>query len=123
MTGKNYSDVEKLEVYKRAYIVSLALHTHSLSFPKIEQFALADQVRRSSKSICANLSEGFGKQDFSKLEFRRFVLMAIGSAHETRTWVKYCRDLKYIDEALYSYWTEEYTGIINMLRRLWRSIS
>ncbi|TGV76028.1 four helix bundle protein, partial [Mesorhizobium sp. M2D.F.Ca.ET.145.01.1.1] len=51
-----------LEVYKRAYMVSLTVHKATLAFPKIEQYALADQLRRSSKGICANLAEGFAKQ-------------------------------------------------------------
>ena len=56
------SRVEELEVFRRAYALSLEVHRASLEFPRIEQFALADQVRRASKSICANLAEGFGRQ-------------------------------------------------------------
>ena len=73
---------EDLEVFQRAYRVSLDLHRVSLAFPKIEQYALADQVRRASKSICANLAEGFAKQRRSPAEYRRFLQMAIGSADE-----------------------------------------
>src|SRR6476661_6778823 len=53
--------VEDLEVFRRAYRLSLEIHRSSLALPRIEQFALADQLRRSSKSICANLAEGFAK--------------------------------------------------------------
>jgi four helix bundle protein len=50
-----------LEVFRRAYGLSLDVHRVSLTFAKIEQFGgLADQLRRSSKSVCANLAEGFG---------------------------------------------------------------
>src|SRR5690242_21845973 len=65
---------EDLDVFRRAYALSLEVHRASLDFPRIEQFALADQVRRASKSICANLAEGFGRQRLSKPEFRRFLL-------------------------------------------------
>jgi four helix bundle protein len=51
-----------LEVYKMAFTTSLSIHKSSLEFPKIEQYALADQMRRASKSICANIAEGFAKQ-------------------------------------------------------------
>ena len=74
--------VEDLEVFRRAYRLSLEVHRVSLDFPRIEQWALADQIRRASKSICANLAEGFGRQRLSKPEFRRFLVMAIGSADE-----------------------------------------
>ena len=90
------SRVEELEVFQRAYRLSLEVHRASLEFPRIEQFALADQVRRASKSICANLAEGFGKQRQSRIEFGRFLLIAIGSADEMQVWSLYCRDLGYI---------------------------
>ncbi|MDX8460915.1 four helix bundle protein [Mesorhizobium humile] len=76
-----------LEVYKRAYVVSLEIHKATLAFPKIEQYALADQLRRSSKAICANLAEGFAKQPHSKAEFARFISMAMGSCSEVETWI------------------------------------
>ena len=58
---------EELEVFKRAYGVSLEIHKASLAFPKIEQYALADQIRRASKSICANIAEGLPNQANRKL--------------------------------------------------------
>ena len=61
--------VEDLEVFRRAYRLSLEVHRASLALPRIEQFALADQLRRASKSICANLAEGFARQSHSAAEF------------------------------------------------------
>ena len=52
---------EDLDVFQRAYRISLDLHRASLTFPAVEQRALADQIRRASKSICGNIAEGFGK--------------------------------------------------------------
>ncbi|TGP25104.1 MULTISPECIES: four helix bundle protein [unclassified Mesorhizobium] len=57
--GSYIKRAKDLEVYRRAYAVSLEVHKATLVFPKIEQYALADQMRRSSKAICANLAEGF----------------------------------------------------------------
>jgi four helix bundle protein len=92
---------EELEVFQRAYRLSLEVHRVSLDLPRIEQFALADQIRRASKSICANLAEGFGRQPVSKPEFRRFVTMALGSADEMQVWTLYCRDLGYISKQIW----------------------
>ena len=111
---------ERLEVFKRAYRVSLEVHRASLKFPAIEQRASADQLRRGSKSICANLAEGFGKQAISKPEFRRFLAMALGSADEMRVWVRYCLDLGYIDQATWVSWRDEYHAIARMLHGLHR---
>jgi four helix bundle protein len=81
---------EELEVFQRAYKVSLEIHRFSQTMPKFEQFDLASQIRRASKSICANVAEGFGKQSYSKAEFKRFIQMSIGSADEMRVWLRYC---------------------------------
>jgi four helix bundle protein len=79
-----------------------------LQFPKIEQFAgLADQMRRASKSICGNIAEGYGKRRRSSAEFKRYLLMAIGSADEMRVWLRYCSDLEYIDQKRCAQWRED----------------
>ena len=112
--------VEDLEVFRWAYRLSLEVHRASLEFPRIEQFALADQVRRASKSICANLAEGFGRQQQSKPEFRRFLMMALGSADEMQVWTMYCRDLGYIGADMAERWQGEYREIARMLSGLHR---
>ena len=114
---------EDLEVFRRAYALSLEVHRASLDFPRIEQFALADQIRRASKSICANIAEGFGKQRQSRVEFRRFVTIGIGSADEMQVWSLYCRDLGYIDKDVAGRWQGEYREIARMLQGLSRSSS
>src|SRR3954454_1902576 len=108
---------EDLEVFQRAYRLSLEVHRASLEFPRIEQFGLAGQIRRGSKSICANLAEGFGRQQ-SKAEFRRFLMMGIGSADEMQVWMLYCRDLGYVDGDTAERWRGEYREIARMLSGL-----
>ena len=107
-------------MFQRAYRISLEIHRASLKFPSIEQRALADQLRRSSKSVCANVAEGFAKQGISVAEFRRFLSMAIGSSDEMRVWVRYCHDLGYIEEAMWERWREEYREVSRMLQGLHR---
>ncbi|MET3522419.1 four helix bundle protein [Mesorhizobium abyssinicae] len=107
-----------MEVYKRAYAVSLEIHKATLAFPKIEQYALADQSRRSSKAICANLAEGFAKQPHSKAEFARFISMAMGSCSEVETWISYAFDLEYISKTQLDEWLRSYNQIYGMLVNL-----
>src|SRR5712691_2100587 len=112
--------VEDLDVFQRAYRISLDLHRASLQFPKIEQFGgLADQMRRASKSICGNIAEGFGKQRRSNVEFKRYLLMAIGSADEMQVWLRYCSDLDYIDQEMCAMWRDEYRQVAKMLQGLY----
>jgi four helix bundle protein len=84
----------------------------------MEQYALGDQMRRASKSICSNIAEGFAKQRASSAEFRRFVMMAIGSSDEMKVWLDYSRDLGYVDAAQVEGWQKEYTDISRMLHGL-----
>ena len=109
---------EDLEVFQRAYKLSLELHLISLKLPKVEQYGLADQIRRSSKSICANIAEGFGKQSNSGIEYRRFLHMAIGSADEMRVWLRYCFDLGYVEQEDWKRWRDEYQAIAKILQAI-----
>ena len=112
---------EDLAVFQRAYKASLEVHRASLAMPQIEQYALADQIRRASKSICVNIAEGFGKQAQSKAEFARYLLIAIGSSDEMRVWIRYGLDLGYINEEQWTAWRDEYEQISKMLQGLQKS--
>ena len=112
---------EDLDVFKRAYVASLEIHRMSLKLPQVEQRVLADQLRRASKSICANIAEGFGKQRASRAEYKRFLSMAIGSADEMQVWLKYCADLEYVERDQCQSWREEYRQIAKMLQGLYSS--
>ena len=109
---------EDLEVYQRAYRLALELHKASLQFPKIEQFALADQIRRASKSVCANIAEGFARQRNSSADFHRFLVLALGSSDEMKVWLSFCVDLGYLPEAETKRMRDEYTIVARMLHAL-----
>ena len=118
------SDVWSLAVFRRAYILSVAIHRASLQFPKVEQYGgIADQLRRSSKSVCALLAEGAGRQAGSEAEFRRYVVMALGSAEECRLWCRYALDLGCAEEGQAAEWQAEYGEIIRMLVGLRKHLS
>ena len=119
--GAQMKTFEDLKVFKRSYRVSLELHRLSLEFPKHEQTVLADQIRRSSKSIPALLAEGWGKRS-SQAEFRRFVEMAVGSADELRVWLRYALDLGYMEEGQWQGLSVEYKEIAKMLVGLSESL-
>ena len=109
-------DVWELDVFRRAYHLSLGIHRTSQGFPKNEQYGgLADQLRRSSKSVCALLAEGSGRQLASDPEFRRYVVMALGSLEETKLWCRYAVDLGYINADQAEAWQRECGEIGRML--------
>lgn len=111
-------DARKLEVFKLSYSLSLKIHKVSLELPKIEQFDLASQLRRSSKSICSNIVEGFAKQSEYPQEFKRFLTISVGSCQEVQLWLQYCLDLAYISQENFNILNNEYDKVLKMLRSL-----
>ena len=117
-------DVWSLKVFQRAYRLSLDLHRASLQWPRAEQHGgIADQLRRASKSVCALLVEGAGRQPGSDAEFRRYVVMAIGSADEARLWCAYAADLGLAPAAPVRAWQRELSEIARMLQGLRQHLS
>lgn len=112
---------EDLAVYQKAYRLALEVHKRSLEFPRVEQYGLASQIRNSTKSICGNIAEGFGKQAYSKAEFRRYLNVAIGSADESKVWLDFAKDLGYIDDTNFADWKGDLTDIAKMLTGLYKS--
>ena len=114
---------ERLDVYRRSYAAALRVHELTLTFPEIERFALADQMRRASRSICANIVEGHSRRRASNRDYLRFVTMAQGSADEMQLWAGFARDLNYIEPETADAMRNEYREIAAMLHGLARSWS
>ena len=107
----------RLDVYKKSYQLALEIHKLSLKFPKQEQYELAQQLRRSSKSIAANIAEGMGKQE-SQADVRRYIRIAVGSCDESRVWLEFSRDLGYISKKMQHDLDERYKEVGRMLQGL-----
>lgn len=71
-----------LEIWQIAREVVISVHRMSLSLPKFEMFETGSQIRRSSKSVRANIVEGYGRRIY-KQEFIRFLIFALASNDET----------------------------------------
>jgi four helix bundle protein len=108
---------EDMEVYKQAYVTSLAIHRITLEFPKFEQHELGGQLRRATKSIALNIAEGYGKKA-SVAEFKRYLTMALGSNDETIVMLKDGHDLNYMREADYAGFYNRYVSIGKMLAKV-----
>ena len=104
---------EKLKVWQKSYQLMLDVHHKLLPLlPKEEKYGLADQVRRSSKSVGANISEGAGR--FYFMDNVRFCYMARGSLDETLNHLLVSKDLGFCDNELY----ENLRAQIEEIRRL-----
>jgi four helix bundle protein len=81
----------ELEVYQLAHAFAVAAHQFSLRLPKHELYETGNQLRRASKSVFANIVEGYGRRRY-KQEFLRFLVYAQASCDETAEWLAYVRD-------------------------------
>ena len=94
---KRISSVRELEVYKLAFEAAMEIFELSKKFPKEEIYSLTDQIRRSSRSVCSNLAEGWRKRKYEAV-FINKLTDAESEAAETQTWLEFALACKYIDE-------------------------
>ena len=88
MKKSSYRD---LEIYQLAHELAVIIHKFSLSLPKYELYETGSQLRRSSKSISANIVEGYGRRKY-KAEFIRYLVIAQASCDESIEWITYIHD-------------------------------
>ena len=89
---------QKLDVYKLAYSLAMDIYKCSIAWPSEEKFALIGQIRRSSRSVCGNLSEAWAKRRY-EAHFISKLTDADGENTETETWIDFAHDCGYIDGA------------------------
>jgi four helix bundle protein len=87
-----------LEVYQRAFDLAMKVFTTSKAFPKEEMYSLTDQVRRSSRSVCANLVEAWRKRRY-EAAFISKLSDAETEAAETQMWLQFAVQCEYLDRA------------------------
>ena len=80
-----------LEVYNLAHRLGVDMHEFSLKMPKYELYEIGSQLRRASKSISANIVEGYGRKRY-KAEFSKFLTYSLASCDETAEWIRYVKD-------------------------------
>lgn len=97
-----------------AFKAALEIFELTKTFPKEEKYSLTDQIRRSSRSVCANLAEAFRKRKYPKA-FIAKLSDSEGEAAETQVWLEFSYKHKYINELNYKQLTLEYNHIIGKL--------
>jgi four helix bundle protein len=108
---------EDLEVYKRARILASKIYEISLTFPKEEKFSLTDQIRRSSRSVGAQISEAWAKRKYPK-HFINKLSDADGEQMETRHWIYSAMDSKIMSETIAAELMDEYRVVGRQLQTM-----
>ncbi len=93
--GKKIRSHRDLEVYRKAFNAAMEIFELSKSFPKEENYSLTDQIRRSSRSVCANLAEAWRKRRY-KAHFISKLSDAEAEAAETQVWIEFAAKCNYL---------------------------
>ncbi len=103
-----------LDVYKQAFEAAMSIFRTTKSFPKEERYSLTDQIRRSSRSVCANIAEGWRKRRY-EASFVSKLSDSEAEAAETQTWIQFAVECEYIDRDLAKELYQQYDAILGML--------
>jgi four helix bundle protein len=103
-----------LKVFQLAYKLAMEIFDASKLFPKEEKYSLTDQIRRSSRSVAANIAEGFRKRQYPKM-FLSKLADADGEATETQVWLDFARDCEYLSPEKHATLTKGYEEVGKML--------
>jgi len=113
MTGS----FRELKVYQMSFEAARQIRLISMKFPKEETYSLTDQIRRSSRSVCVNIGEGYRKRVYPK-HFSSKMTDADGEATETSIWLDFALDSEYIDQESFKALQEKYNEIGRMLNSM-----
>ena len=89
-----------LTVYKKAFMFSMEIFEVTKRFPEAEKYGLISQIRRSSRSVCSNIGEGYRKRQY-EAHFISKVSDADMENTETQVWLDYSLSCQYITESVY----------------------
>ena len=104
----------ELDVYKKAFDAAMNVFERSKSFPKEETYSLTDQIRRSSRSVCANLAEAWRKRRY-EAAFIAKLSDAESEAAETQVWLEFAVKCGYLDRDVAAAVYHAYEEILKML--------
>lgn len=106
--------VKELRVYQLAYKTAMEVFGQSRSFPSDERYSLTSQIRRSSRSVAANIAEGYRKRQYPAM-FSSKLADADAEATETGVWLDFARDCGYLAPEVHRQLVAAYYEIGRML--------
>jgi len=97
-----------------AFDAAMQLFEISMSFPMEERYSLTDQIRRSSRSVCANIAEAFRRRRYPK-SFVSKLNEAEAESAETQSWIRFANKCNYLESAKTESLIKIYDNIIGKL--------
>jgi four helix bundle protein len=103
-----------LKVYQLAYQLAMKIFEESKGFPREERYSLTDQVRRSSRSVAANIAEAYRRRRYPAMFVSRIV-DADAEATETQVWIDFAYDCGYLSKKSHDELCRSYEEVGKML--------
>lgn len=103
-----------LDVYQVAFESAMRIFQLTKAFPSEERFSLTDQIRRSSRSVCSNIAEGWRKRRYEAV-FKNKITDSMQEASETQCWLEFSLSCKYVRKEIFDRLDNDYERIIAML--------
>jgi four helix bundle protein len=110
----NYRGYKDLRVFQLSYKLAMDIFEITKTFPKEEKFSLTDQIRRSSRSVPANIAEAWKKRSYPKM-FVSKIIDAAGESGETEVWLDIAKDASYMSIEEHKGMMEGYDEVNRML--------
>lgn len=88
-------DYRDLIVYQKAYALAMDIFEATKEFPPEEKFSLTDQIRKASRSVCANLVEAYRRRKYKAHFVAKLTDLGTDNA-ETQVWLDFSKDCKYL---------------------------
>jgi len=111
---------EDLMIYQKAFQAAITIFELSKRFPDEERYSLTDQIRRSSRSVCANLAEAWRKRRY-KASFIAKLNECEAEAAETQVWLKFAVRYQYLsteeEEKLSGTYNQVLSGLVKMINQ------
>ncbi|MBD2252577.1 four helix bundle protein [Nostoc parmelioides] len=118
MNKEAIKDHKDLGIYKIAFEAAMKIFELSKKFPVEERYSLTDQIRRSSRSVCANLAEAWRKRRY-KAAFIAKLNDCEAEAAETQTWIEFAVKCNYMNvevgREVYANYNQVLSGLVNMI--------
>ncbi len=106
-----------LEVYRLSYRLAMEIFWMTRDFPKEERYSLTSQILESSRSVPVNIVEGYSKRRYENV-FKRHLNDALGSCDETKVWLDFSKDCRYLLEEKHKDLIERYKEVGAKIFRL-----
>jgi len=106
-----------LKVYQFAYSLAMHIFQHSKTFPQDERYSLTSQIRRSSRSVPANIAEGFRKRQYPSM-FVSKLADSDAEATETQVWLDFAKDCGYLSAEHHKELVARYEEVGRMLHAM-----